>query len=182
MGNRRSGRRRVPTALKTLHGGRVRSGRAHEPTSIVGVPEMPAYLADDALALAAWQRFAARLVDMRVLTRAHGEILAVLCETWASLERFHEEAAKMGRRAVLVTEWLDAKGAIRHRIIANPLMKLWRAERQLFAQLCGEFGLTPATASKVMTQGDADATDALETLLRDAPKVLAFSTKRPRAR
>ena len=155
-GTRRSGRRPTPTALKKLRGARIRD-RGKEPVGAVALPEMPAYLRDDALAMAAWEAFARTLVALKVLTAAHGPPLAVLAETWADLQRKHDEWALMGRKSVLVTEWKDAENITRHRIIANPLQRLYRAERALFLQICGEFGLTPASASKVMAhEGEAD--------------------------
>jgi phage terminase small subunit len=156
-GTRKSGRRPTPTALKRLHGARVRHDPAREPQGEPGRPAMPAYFVDDALAVAAWERYASTLVDLKVLTTAHQLPHALLAETVADLERMHEEWRLMGRKSVLVTEWKDAEGVTRHRIIANPLKRLYRAERLLALQLASEFGLTPATANKVLThEGETD--------------------------
>jgi hypothetical protein len=89
----------------------------------------------------------------KVLTTAHALPLALLAETAADLERMHEEWRLMGRRSVIVSEWQDRAGNVRHRVIANPLVGLYRAERLLALQIAAEFGLTPATASKVLAHG-----------------------------
>jgi phage terminase small subunit len=135
---------------------------------------MPGYLADDALAVAAWDRFATTLVDLKVLTTAHALPLALLAETAADLERMHEEWKTMGRKSVLVTSWIDAEKVTRHRIIANPLKRLYRAEKLLALQLASEFGLTPATASKVLTH-DGEGDPAFDAFLQGPSKVLPFA-------
>lgn len=188
-GTRKSGRKRLPTAIKQLHGSRIRyrqHGRrvthdaSREPAGATGVPVMPAYLADDALAVAAWERFAATLTDLKVLTTAHALPLALLAETAADLERMHAEWSAMGRKSVLVTEWRDADHTVRHRIMANPIKRLYRAEKQLALQLAAEFGLTPASASKVITQtGETDPDFAA---FLNGPKVVAFPQPATRRR
>jgi phage terminase small subunit len=172
-GTRKSGRRRTPTAIRQLHGSRIRHDVAREPRGAPGVPEMPAWLADDALAVAAWQRFAETLVDLRVLTTAHALPLALLAETAADLERLHGEWSIMGRKSVLVTEWKDSEGVTRHRVIPNPIKRLYRAERLLALQLAGEFGLTPASASKVLAHG-AEADPDFDAFLA-GPTVVPFA-------
>lgn len=143
------------------------------------MPPLPAYLSDDAAALEAWQKFAATLVDLKVLRAADGPALAVLAETYADLQRKHLEWTAMGRKSVLVTEWKDAENVTRHRIVANPIVRMYARERALFVQLLGEFGLTPATASKVMAhEGQTDP--AFDDFLKGAT-VIPFS-KRPRDR
>lgn len=175
-GTRKSGRRRTPTAIKRLHGARIRHDVAREPQGQPGRPAMPAFLADDALAVAAWEQFATTLVDLKVLTTAHAFPLALLAETAADLERMHEEWKTMGRKSVLVTSWVDAEGVTRHRIIANPLKRLYRAERLLGLQLAAEFGLTPATASKVLThEGETDP--EFDAFLKGPSKVLPFAKR-----
>lgn len=134
---------------------------------------MPTYLADDALAVAAWDRFAATLVDLKVLTTAHALPLALLAETTADLERMHEEWRLMGRKSVLLTEWKDTEGVTRHRVIANPLVRQYRAARVLALQLAAEFGLTPATASKVLTH-DGETDPEFDAFLR-GPTVIPFA-------
>lgn len=140
---------------------------------------MPGHLADDEIAAAAWESFGARLVVARVLTTAHAEPLALLCEAWADYRRKRAEWALMGRKSVIVQSWKDAEGTARTRIIDNPLVKQLRQQSDLVARLAGEFGLTPATASKVTTLDEPD-TDPAEAFFNAAPppNVVAFKRKR----
>lgn len=179
-GTRRSGRKRTPTAVKMLHGAKIRHDVAREPQGAPGVPAMPTYLADDALAVAAWGRFAATLADLKVLTTAHALPLALLAETVADLERMADEWRMMGRKSVLVTEWIDAEKVKRHRVIANPIVRQYRAARVLALQLAAEFGLTPASAGKVLIH-DGETDPAFDAFLA-GPTVVPFPTQRPRRR
>jgi len=173
MGNKRSGRRRLPTEVKRLRGSRIRHDTDREPTwGGKGRPEMPPHVADDPYAVTAWQAVAATLETAKVLSPAHGPTLAVYAEAQADYRRKREEWALMGRKSVIVQSWVDIQGKNRTRIVDNPLVKQMRGQADLLLRLAGEFGLTPATASKVMTQ-DAGGEDEFDTFLA-GPTVLPF--------
>jgi phage terminase small subunit len=182
MGNKRSGRRRLPTATKTLRGSRVRTPVASEPTfGAPGVPVPPPHLVDDAEALAAYASFGARLVAARVLTPAHGELLAMLAEAWADYVRKRQEFAAEGRKSIVIQSWTDAEGVTRERRIENPLVRQMRQQLDQVARIAGEFGLTPATASKVQ-RIDAAAADPDEAFFANRPpNVLPFPSAPPPA-
>jgi len=179
-GNRRSGRRRIPTAIKRARGSEIRHNAAAEPSAPSGVPPAPPHL--DPEARAAWDAIAARLLAQRVLTTAHGELLALLADGWASYVRLQRAFAAGGYQSVLTIEWLDEKGHERKRVVDNPLFRQLRQQALLLNTLFGEFGQTPASAPKV--SAFTDSPDPLERFLNNGPEnnVVAFARRRkPRA-
>lgn len=172
MGNKRSGRRRLPTEIKRLRGTRIRHDASREPTwGGLGCPPMPHHIADDDYARAAWDTSAAQLEAAKVLTPAHGPVLEAFAAAQADYRRKREEWALMGRKSLIVQSWVDIQGKARSRIVDNPLVKQMRTQADLILRLAGEFGLTPATASKVITQ-DPGTEDPFDEFL--AGPVLAF--------
>jgi phage terminase small subunit len=133
---------------------------------------MPAHIADDPYAVEAWTSVAATLETAKVLSPAHGPTLAVYAATLGDYRRKREEWAMMGRKSVVVQQWQDIQGKTRTRIVDNPLVKQLRGQADLLLRLAGEFGLTPATASKVMTQ-DAGVEDPFDAFLA-GPTVVPF--------
>lgn len=175
MGNKRSGRRRLPTATKQLRGSRVRNAAKEPNYGAPGLPAVPPHLEDDPEALEAYHAFGARLVAARVLTPAHGELLAMLAEAWADYVRKRREFAAEGRKSVVVQSWTDGTGVTRERRTENPLVRQMRQQLDQVARIAGEFGLTPATASKVeRIEGGGDDPD--EAFFSNRP-TLAFSRK-----
>ena len=152
-----------------------------EPTfGAPGVPDPPAHLADDPEALAAYASFGVRLVAARVLTPAHGELLAMLAEAWADYVRKRVEFAAEGRKSVVVQSWTDGTGIMRERRTENPLVRQMRQQLDQVARIAGEFGLTPATASKVARiEGGTDDPD--EAFFASRENVVPF-TPRPSRR
>lgn len=170
-GNANSGRRRLPTAVKQRRGSRIRHDTKHEPAYAVGEPPMPAHVAGDPYARAAWASFAARLIEARVLTTAHAEPLALLADAWARYRRASEEWARLEYPNVQTIEIIKGPH-VSSRVIEHPLVRLVPLYAEAVKKLCGEFGLTPATSSKVHTITDATA-DPFEAFLR-GPNVLPF--------
>jgi len=85
MGNRNSGRRPQPTALKVLRGNPgKRPLNADEPTPPPGAVEKPATLSTPAAAV--WDRLAPGAIAMGTLTRVDATAFALLCELQATLE------------------------------------------------------------------------------------------------
>jgi len=176
-GNRRSGRRRLPTAVKRARGSRIRHDAPAEPAATPGIPPRPPHLDQDDLAGRAYDTIAARLLTQHVLTEAHGELVALMADAWAQYVRLQEAFAVLGRQAILVQEWQDQKGRVRRRVVENPLCRQMRQQALLLNTLMGEFGQTPASAPKVHAQ--AGAVDPLESFLTSGANVVPFTT-RPR--
>jgi P27 family predicted phage terminase small subunit len=171
-GNRNSGRRRLPTAVKLRRGSKIRHDIKREPKYTVGVPDMPTHIEADPIAKTAWLSFADRLVEARVLTKAHAEPLTLLCEAWARYRRAVEEWRHYGFKHVAEVEIRKPGGIITTRLAENPLAHIVPALEERVKKLLGEFGLTPATASKVQTHAEREA-DPFEEFLR-GPNVVEF--------
>lgn len=94
-----------------------------------------------------------------MLTEAHGEMLALLCATWADLERARQQFADMGYRQLIVEQRMTATGEMVETVKPNPLIV--RIEKQAYqvARFLGEFGLTPMTAAKVSSEKAKDGDD-----------------------
>ncbi len=85
MGNKNSGRRPQPTALKVLRGNPgQRKLNEDEPIPPAGDVVKPATLSTPAAAV--WDRLAPLAIAMRTLTAADGTAFAMLCELQATLE------------------------------------------------------------------------------------------------
>jgi phage terminase small subunit len=176
MGNKRSGRRRLPTETKRVRGSRIRHDTEREPTwGGHGRPPLPPQLAADDYAVPIWHALSATLEQSKVLSPAHGDMLVVLAEALADYRRKREEWAMMGRKSVIVQSWDDIQGKHRTRIVDNPIVKQLRGQADLVMRLLGEFGLSPATSSKVVTQ-DAGGEDPFDTFLA-GPTVLPFKQR-----
>lgn len=160
-GTSRSGRRRKPKAIRELEGSRTREHHRAEPTYEAGIPEMPSMIADDPVARAKWDQLSARLSASGVLNEAHGEMLTILCATWADLERAREQFRAMHYQALLV-ETVGDKRRVRN----NPLVARIEKLAYQVARFLGEFGLTPMSQAKVAADGAAESVDdPLEKLL-----------------
>lgn len=173
MGNKRSGRRRLPTETKRVRGSRIRHDTAREPTwGGHARPPLPPTIADDPYAVEAWEDVASKLEAAQVLSPAHAHMLMILAEALADYRRKREEWVMMGRKSVIVQSWDDIQGKHRTRIVDNPLVKQLRGQADLCMRLLGEFGLSPATSSKVVKQ-DAGQEDPFDAFLA-GPTVLPF--------
>ena len=149
MGGQGSGRPRKPTALKKPQGnpGKRRLNK-HEPKLPLGIPEMPDGLS--AIAQAEWKAIVPLLTNMGVLTPADGKALAAYCSCYALWMRAEQEIAQYG-----ITEFGKVNPAVRVRSDALRQMKSFLIE----------FGLTPASRSKLSLSNARDNVDPFEAFL-----------------
>jgi len=154
-------------------GSKIHHDPRAEPAGRLGVPPVPPHLAIDPDARAAWDALAWRLVGQRVLTDAHGELLAILADGWAQYVRLRREFATGGFRSTIVQEWIDHKGEVRKRTVDNPICRQIRQQALLLNTLFGEFGQTPASAPKVVVQ--PGASDPFEEFLAGPAQVVSLS-------
>jgi len=168
-GNYRSGAPRKPTALKLLQGSRVRN-REQEPQYEPGIPDCPARLQEDPEAKSHWDLLSSRLQASGVLTKGHGEALAMLAEALADYGRARAQLKAMRFQQLIVEEKYDPTGAklLYRRVKENPLIR--RSERLavLCSRLLGEFGLTPITQAKINSAKPPTETDPFEVFLGGA--------------
>lgn len=144
-----------PQALAKLGGPRKdlskaeqeRRARQHDIVAQLGSPDMPDSLKRDRVARETWKRLRPRLLKMKVLSKNQGEALEGLCIAYARAIK----ADALVRRHGLIT--IDALSG---RMFANPAVRIstvaW-ADVRRFAQ---EFGLTPASATRVKILADLD--------------------------
>lgn len=136
-----AGRPRKPTKLHVLTGTRVRQDRSREPQLPEGTPKRPAWLAGEAVEL--WEEVVASLGAARVLSPAHRPALARLAQAW-----------RRWREAEAAIDAAQERGAAAGRIAA--LQGLARKNGEAVDRLLAQFGLTPASQSKVAApKGDA---------------------------
>jgi P27 family predicted phage terminase small subunit len=130
---------------------------------------MPAFIEVDPLAASRWRTLAPRIAQAGVLTEAHGEMLALLCSTWADLERAREQFAAMGYQQLVVDETVGPNGERRRKVKPNPLVV--RIEKQAYqvARFLGEFGLTPMTSAKVNAEKAVEGVDPFAEFLSSDP-------------
>jgi len=137
-----SGRKRVPSAVKKMRG-TYRPSRAakNEVQVTLGRPDMPDWIAREPEAKAEWERVCPMLEQARVLSDADKSMLADYCAAHAlavnATKRYMKEGlvppARRGSKMVRV----------------NPMIKVAQEARQQARALGAEFGLSPASRSRV---------------------------------
>lgn len=141
---------RKPTVLKLVTGNPGRRPlNKREPKPQRVIPAAPDHL--PAVARAAWARLAPVLDRMGVLTEADVFALERACTVYAEIAELEQLLAQLGRKTYITN---NEAGMQMVRALPQVAM-LADADRRLRGWLC-EFGLTPASRSKVSTTGDAD--------------------------
>ena len=134
------GRPRTPTALKVVKGtAQACRMNKNEPKPPPGLPSCPPHLSDEAKA--EWRRITPKLKEMRLLSHVDRAALAGYCELWARWQKAEKMIQESGEvittpnGSLQVSPWIS----IAHRSLV---------ELRKFAS---EFGLSPASRSKVST-------------------------------
>lgn len=146
MGER--GPTRKPTAVRIAEGSLTAEYRNDlEPTPTVGVPEKPEHLGE--VASKEWDRIVPILMDMHVLTVADGSALAAYCKAY---ERWIEAEALLANGEFVVDSPQGPK--------PNPACNVsWTAVEQM-RKFMAEFGMTPASRTRITIQGGKKKKDA----------------------
>ena len=164
MGGKGSGgHNRKPTKRKQVEGnpGHRRLNK-REPEARPGEPAMPAYLSP--MARAIWRHLVPLLLEMKVLTRADGHALAMVCTSLVTVIRADRAIEKYG--AVCATVDHETGVAI---LKANPAIRV-RSDAMRHARSgLAAFGLDPASRSKLITEsgGAGKPADPLDEFLND---------------
>lgn len=142
-------RPRKPTVLK-LVAGTLRPGTTNpaEPNRPRGAPKAPSYLSVNERA--AWDRFAAALLKMRVLTPDYWAALEQLACAYAEGVELRTVLREHGRT-------YETNGPSGRMIRPRPEVALLRAADRQVLLLLGRFGLTPSDASNVSAMPDPSA-------------------------
>ena len=152
----RSGRKPQATALLELRGSVEAAKRASEPRPVVKLPPPPAHLSK--AARAEWRRTGKQLAGLRVMTESDAAALAAYCQVYARWVDAEEHLAKEG---VLVNE-VDQKG--RPYWHQSPYLAIANKAIEQMTKLLVEFGMTPASRTRVRTMPKQDA-DPFEDML-----------------
>lgn len=136
-GTWRSGDRPKGRALKVLTGGELLARHKAAPTYQPTVPTLPARLADDALAVAAFERLVALLGPAKVVDASHTDAIADLAVSEAEMTRLHQQ--------------LIAIRAKKRRLSPAAVSRLERRfdhVRAAHMRELAEFGLTPMSSAR----------------------------------
>jgi P27 family predicted phage terminase small subunit len=149
-----------PTALRIYEGNRShRPLPDREPSPLTAEPSMPRHL--DAQARKEWKRLVPILLSMRVLSEGDGVALGNLCMTYSTLIQAQRLMLKAstGKRSPLLMQ--TRSGYVQQ----SPLLSIINGQMAALTIMLREFGLTPASRTRVQTIGEAGDIDRLEALL-----------------
>jgi P27 family predicted phage terminase small subunit len=146
------GTKPVATRLKILSG--VRAGRINtaEPVAPGGVPECPDHL--DKFGQEAWARVVSQLDALGILSAVDADALALYCVTYS---RWRFALIDLENHGLSVS---TGQGGFK----SNPASSVVAESSRLLVSLLGEFGLTPASRSRVKVPA-ASPKDALGVFL-----------------
>ena len=171
MGQR--GPPRTPTEILRMRGSPLANRNPDEPTPQRGRPKCPRWLKTPARR--EWNHLVKLLDEMGVLTKVDGNALARYCRLWARWRKMEEFIDEHG--VVYATKDRNGKSA---GFRAFPQVRIAEKLSVQLTRLEQEFGLTPASRSRVSVQ-DA-ATLVIESAI-DARKARFFRpAERHRAR
>lgn len=154
----RTGRPPKPTSIKILEGNPGKGPLPqNEPKPVPIAPACPKWLNSEARKM--WRQLAPELERLGVLTSVDGQAFAALCQaygTWVQCERY---MAKHGR----TYEHVNTKGAAN--IIERPESKIAHKALAEFRAMCSEFGITPASRTRIEVSATNSLEDEMELLL-----------------
>ena len=133
-----------PTELKKLEGNPgKRALNTHEPQYIGRLPGWPRELRGEKAALKEYRRVCRLLVASRVATEADWNSLVALCMAWQDVMTARERMASPTFERVRET----AQGYE----YANPWIGIHNTALKQYRGLAAEFGLTPASRTRIQT-------------------------------
>jgi P27 family predicted phage terminase small subunit len=139
------GRPPIPTALKILAGNPgKRPVNDREPKLEIRAPECPEHLDD--VARREWDRVAAILLRMRVLTEADEIALANLCMTYSTLIDAQTKLKASGLLCKTQSGYVQA----------NPLLSVVNKCINIINKIQSEFGLTPAARVRLHAEASEE--------------------------
>lgn len=145
-----------PTKLRVLHGNPgKRPLNKQEPQPKRGRPSCPRWLTGEARK--EWKRVVPELERLGLLTIVDRTALATYCQAWA---RYVEAEAMITRYgSILKSEKSDY-------IQVSPYATISKQNALLVKAFCQEFGLTPASRTRIAAPKAAPESDAVEEWLR----------------
>ncbi len=152
------GRKPKPTAIKLLEGNPGRHPlNEHEPVPPKTMIKCPAWLEPEAKK--EWKRLAPALESMGILTSVDVSAFAGYCQAYARWKEAEEFISKHG------SIFQTPSGYVQQ----VPQVSIAQQNLKIMQSFCTEFGLTPATRSRIIANGGeskGDDDDMMEQLLR----------------
>jgi len=138
-----------PTKLKLVENTfRQDRGSTNEAQPEIAMPPVPEDLSDEAKV--EWMRISHELYTVGLLSRMDRAALAAYCESWA---RWRAAEAKLRETGLVVTTKarFDASGKQigGGNIVKNPFYEISCIEREFMKKFLTEFGMTPASRSRI---------------------------------
>jgi P27 family predicted phage terminase small subunit len=132
------GRRPKPTRLKYLTGNPgKRPLNANEPKPEIAMPECPLELGP--VARREWDRMAAELTSLRILTQLDRAALAAYCGAYAMWAEATEAIQKFGTMVKSPTGYP----------VQSPYVSIANRQAEIMMRIASEFGLAPASRSRI---------------------------------
>jgi len=153
------GRKPLPTALKVLEGDRGKGRRPlneNEPKPPKGVIKCPSWLVPEAKK--EWKRLAPSLEAMGLLTIWDIDSFSAYCQAYARWREAEEFITQHG------SIFKTPSGYVQQ----VPQVSIAQQNLKIMQSLAGEFGLSPATRSRIIAAGsmsDKTSDDPMEQLL-----------------
>lgn len=176
------GRRPKPLAIHKLNGNPRHMSKAelngdNNPQPALTAPEMPKGL--PRAARREFRRMVPLLQAIGVISEVDGLALAEYCRAHALIEMAQKEIDKNGMTFITYFEDKDGN-AIAGDIKANPACSILSTQQKVMKSFLIEFGLTPASRSKLKITKKADADPMEQFLNRKTPSApLAFAPPVP---
>jgi len=108
---------------------------------------MPSFVRRDAVARKEWRRICPMLMKLGVLTKADGPALSGYCVAFAMLAEAQKEIREHG--LMVRTQVLDKHGSAMQVARKNPCIGIAENALKIMKAFLVEFGLTPASRTKV---------------------------------
>ena len=151
------GRKPTPTAIKELEGNPgKRPLNKNEPKPTKKAPPCPKWLEPEAKK--EWRRLAKKMEQLGVLTEVDMAAFAGYCQAYARWKEAEEFISKHG------SIFQTPSGYVQQ----VPQVSIAQQNLKIMQSFCSEFGLTPATRSRIIagSGGDGEADDPMENLLK----------------
>ena len=151
------GRKPTPTAIKELEGNPgKRPLNKNEPKPTKKAPPFPKWLEPEAKK--EWRRLAKKMEQLGVLTEVDMAAFAGYCQAYARWKEAEEFISKHG------SIFQTPSGYVQQ----VPQVSIAQQNLKIMQSFCSEFGLTPATRSRIIagSGSDGEADDPMEGLLK----------------
>jgi P27 family predicted phage terminase small subunit len=145
------GRKPIPTHLKILRGNPGKQALPQnepEPTLIEDVPEAPPFV--QGYARFEWERIAAELVRLNLLTVVDTATLAAYCIAYARWRTAEEMLLELARRDPALRGLL-LKSSRDGMPVSNPLVRIATHAAADMVNYATQFGLTPSARARIAT-------------------------------